>query len=390
MNISATQEKPKNILVKFYTFTAIASTLLELYGITNALHTFTWRFVFVLMFILFATITAFRTGVCISSVTKAFVPVYVIVVVSLFGNMFLGNEGFELRFIRFFIYLWFSTAFASSYFDGDYAYKIYKVIVWTATVVLLIQVFSANFLGRAFVGHLSFLPLRSNIYKYANYMQRYYSIFEEPGYYGMYVGPYVILQFASKKINVFEIGIIFLALLLSTSTSNLAVLAFLLLIFVILIKNDSIRPMKLFFIKAAIIIAAILAVYLFMQTPQYAFVMKRLENGVSMASRTSGYLDFSSFMSGNFFNLLFGNAMEAYPISGYATMVITFGFIGSIAYIGALLYLLMKTNKIGKYLVLFFFFINIGNVEFLGNASTLLIIIPYSIWYIDRENEQIV
>lgn len=383
-------DQRKSVSSKIYTLIAISSTVLELYGISNTFHTFTWRFALVLLFSAFAMVVAIsKRKAIIRREASAFIPFFISILLSFMSNMILGSEGFELRFIRFAIYMFFAVFLSGEYFDGDFALKIYRAIVWVATIVLLLQVAFARLYGRPFPGYLSFLPFRSEIFANTtvgvNYINRMYSIFEEPGYYGIFVGPYICICLLTGKIRAIELVFISISLLLSTSTSNMGVLAFLLVSFVIFVRTDSIRKSRLYILKALVLISGLIAIYYFMKSAQYQFVVRRLENGVSLQNRLVGYQSMDEFWHGNFLNILFGNAMESVVVSGYATMLMTFGVIGTICYFYGYLKWFRLTDRIGKYLLIFFLFINIGNVEFLGNASSMLIVYPFVIWYAKKK-----
>jgi hypothetical protein len=385
--------KENYISSKIYTTIVISSTVLELYGISSAFHTFTWRFALVIIFTIFAVTMALSKGkVFINREVAAFIPFFISIVLSFMLNVILGSEGFELRFIRFAIYMFFAVFLSEEYFDGDYALKVYRLIVWIATIVLLLQVAFAQIYGRPFPGYLPFLPLRSKIFANTtvgvNYINRMYSIFEEPGYYGIFVGPYICICLLTGKIRIVELLFISISLLLSTSTSNIGVLAFLLVSFVIFVKSYNMSRVRLYVFKAMVLIVGLIAIYYFIQSAQYQFVVRRLENGVSLQSRLIGYQSLGEFWNGNIFDILFGNAMETVAVSGYATMLMTFGVIGSICYLYAYVTWFRYTDRIGKYLLLFFLFINIGNVEFLGNASSMLIVYPFVIWYAKKKGSE--
>lgn len=370
-----------SFLVKLYTTIAIGSTLFELYGISKSLHTFTIRLFMVILFIIFSTgILIVKKRIVFSYVMISFLPFVISLMGSFFINLLLGKSGFELRLLRFFTLLIFSVFLSGEYFDGEYGMKLYSCIVWLATIVMLLQVVGANLWGISISGHLP-LPLRSAIYESADYSKRFYSIFEEPGYYGLFVSPYLVIKISTGKTSIIEFLVISVALLLSTSTSNIMLLAFLVCTYLVFMRNDKISSLKLLVMKIAILIATSIAIYVFIHSNQYEFVLMRLQNGSSTAQRMIGYKDIDSlFGGGNYLTFLFGNAMETYPISGYATMLITFGIIGTITYLYGLFRMYTTTNRTGKYLLLLFMFINIGNVEFLGNASSMLIVYPFCIW----------
>ena len=373
-------DKPqRSWLVYLYSFFAISSTLFELYGISYSLSTFTWRFASVCLFSFFAFLNICAKGFQINKENIYFIPFFVSVIISFFTNMAIGSDGYELRLIRFMLLFAFAIFLSPRYFDASIAMNIYKWIVWIATFVLLLQVLLSNVWGIYFSGHLN-LPLRSSIYAEMHSISRFYSIFEEPGYYGIFVSSYLCIKLAEHKIHTFELFAIAIALLLSTSSSNLGLLFFVMTYYIAFIdvRNNHIKTIVA---KAGVLLVAAFSFYLFSNSKQFLFVSNRLEAGHSLNSRTEGYIALDSFFNANPLIVMFGNGMEFYPISGYATLIIVFGVVGAVFYLVGVAHLLRKTNFIGKFILITFLFSNIGNVEFLGNASSMLIVFPFVLWY---------
>lgn len=366
-------------LCNVYTVIAVCSTLFELYGITYTFHTFTWRFALVIGFIVLDLLSAGHVARQ-KSESNYHTPFMLSMCLGFLFNIIVSPTSIAMRWIRFMLLNYFTFYLGKKYFDGILGYRVYRIIVWIATAVLLTQVFYANILGEVFVGHLP-LPLRSPTYESSDFLLRYYSIFEEPGYYGIYVTPYLCMKLYQRKINFAEMFLISLALLLSTSTSNIGVLCFVLATFVFIVKPQSIGVKKLLFIKVLLVLMAVGAAYILMQTSQYDFIMNRLENGSSAESRAEGYLNFDVYFRGNILLWLFGNSLEDYPISGFATLIICFGLVGSLFYMMAFFKIFRRTNKVGQFILLGFLFINIANVEFLGNASSMLFVYPFAYWF---------
>jgi hypothetical protein len=65
--------------------------------------------------------------------------------------------------------------------------------------------------------------------------------------------------------------------------------------------------------------------------------------------------------------------MDFYSISGYAAMILSFGIIGTFFLMCSIIFYFVKSSKTCRYLILLFLLINIGNVEFFGNASTIIV-----------------
>jgi len=51
----------------------------------------------------------------------------------------------------------------------------------------------------------------------------------------------------------------------------------------------------------------------------------------------------------------------------------SFGIVGTVLLLAAICQSFRQTNNVGKALVVLFLFLNIGNVEFFGNASTIIV-----------------
>ncbi len=374
-----------SIIIKIYTIIAILSPLLEMYGITESLHTFTWRLFFVILFIVIHLFLLFTRWHKYNKTSNIFLPFVILICFAFFCNSVMYPGEYSLRFIRFLLLVYFSIYLGQYYFDGKFGFKLYKYIVWIATAVLLTQVVM-SLMGQSFNGQIPGLPLRSHYHLEADFSLRYFSIFEEPGYYGMFVIPYLCIRFSQNIINYIEFLFIAIALLLSTSTSNIAVLGFIIMVFILFIKPTNMSVRKRIIIKGSIIIISLLAVFIFLQSDQAQFVMNRLEAGDSAESRLEGYNDYDGRRTvDSVFQFFFGNSLENYPISGYATLFICFGLIGGVVYLFSILLLFIKTSLTGKLILLSFLFVNLGNVEFLGNASSMLIVFPYTYWFIKNK-----
>lgn len=374
-----------SIIIKIYTFIAILSPLLEMYGITESLHTFTWRLFFVILFIVIHLFLSLTKQHNYNNSSRIFLPFICLICFAFFFNVLMYPGEYALRFIRFLFLTYFSIFLGQYYFDGDYGFRLYKYVVWIATIVIFIQV-AMSYMGQSFNGQIPGIPLRSHFHLDTDFSVRYYSIFEEPGYFGMYVIPYLCIRFSQNIMNLLEFFIIAIALLLSTSTSNIGVLGFSVVVFIMLVKPANMNTSKRILMKCSMIIICFIAIYIFLQSDQAEFVMRRLEAGDSADSRLEGYNDYNGRRAvDSAFQLFFGNSLENYPISGYATLFICFGLIGGVVYLFSILLLFIKTSLTGKLIILSFLFVNIGNVEFLGNASSMLIVFPYSYWFIKHK-----
>ena len=365
-------------LKKIYTFVAILAPVLSVYGISRSANTFTFRDLLILVVLYLCILNLIRQRKLITSnVSKATIVFLFFVTLSFCINAMLGATGFELRTIRYMILIIYIFCFAEKYFDYEYGEKIYKYVVIIASIFVFAQVISSNVFSYPLKGYLSFLPIRSYNLMHSDMLRRFYSIFEEPGYYGMFASGYLVISLFSKKKEILTLLMIALASLLTTSTTSIVTLLFVAGIFLILkdrptaYEHNNRWHWRLKFI---IIVVIFISVVIFLNSDQYETVMYRLNYETSTVDRFSGYSEFISIYSNsNVLIKMFGNCLQSYPISGYVAILLAFGVIGSLALLSIIVVSFVKTHYVGKILVLLFLFINIGNVEFMGNASTILV-----------------
>lgn len=362
---------------RLYTTVVILSPVLSVYGVSKSHNTFTIREVFIII----TLILCFFCLLCKGRyrVTKIQLVSFLFVLelgLSFLINTIAGYSGFEFRIIRYAMLFVFTFFMAHVFFDYDYGVKIYRFVTVFASIYVIAQVVSANFFSYALKGYLSFLPIRSQNLIEANFLRRYYSIFEEPGYYGMFASGYLIISLFSKRKEVSIILLVAVASLLTTSTTAIVTLVFTFGVF-LFSKTKKVDFRKYKWekkLKLIVVILGVLAAFIFVNSPQYSTVIYRLTKETSTADRFVGYNTFfEDFSSISCMQKLFGNAMQEYSISGYAAIVLAFGIIGTTIILLIMVICFFNTHKIGKLLLLLFMFINIGNVEFLGNASTMLV-----------------
>jgi hypothetical protein len=293
----------------------------------------------------------------------------------------LGESGFALRTIRYFVILIYVFCFGSKYFNYEYGLKVYRVVVLFSSFFLLAQVLSANIFGYMLRGYITWLPLRSEELPFVNGLRRFYSIFEEPGYFGMYASGYLCLTLMSGRYKWKEVLLITIAMFLSTSTTSIVCVILVILFYLLDFKKDSLSItrkknsfIKYIFSNLGLIILLIIIIFIFTYTSQYETVRYRLYYENSTENRFSGYINFhDQFSQLSLFQKMFGNCMDFYSISGYAAMILSFGIIGTFFLMCSIIFYFVKSSKTCRYLILLFLLINIGNVEFFGNASTIIV-----------------
>lgn len=363
---------------------SIYSILLGMYGVSRTNNTFTLRETFMILTIFLCILDSRRSGgyVFYFKINVRIGLFILFVMISMYGNTLEGNEGFYFRVIRYFVILIFIFSFAKDYFDPVFGLKLYKYLVIFASLYLLAQVVSANSFNYMLKGYINWLPLRSNELAYVNGLKRFYSIFEEPGYYGMFASGYLCIALFSGSLSWKIAFLIALASFFSTSTTAIVSFVFVVLIYILYhSKHTKNRINKVTMIlrkhkrsKMILIILGIVAFVVFFNTEQFQTFLYRLLYTESVNIRFAGYETFSnSFSALSIPQLLYGNCMSYYSISGYAALLSSFGIIGTFLLLAAIFHLFRLTSHIGKALVVLFLFLNIGNVEFLGNASTIII-----------------
>ena len=201
--IRSVKVQNRSITSSIYTFVSIFSIVLGMYGVSQTYNTFTLREVLMIFTIFLCILDMRRSGSIVSlSGSSAKVGMFILlIVVSMIGNTMEGNGGFFLRVIRYFVVLIFVFFFAKDYFDPVLGLKLYKYLVVFASLFLLGQVICANSLHYMLKGYISWLPLRSDELAYVNGLKRFYSIFEEPGYYGMFASGYMCIALFSGSLD---------------------------------------------------------------------------------------------------------------------------------------------------------------------------------------------
>ena len=362
---------------KFFTISIILSPILNMYGMSEKINTFTYREIVMIIMSILGLIIVYGGNLKLIFDNKyLFIIIYVlIIIISVSVNIFYGNVTSILRVVRYLLILFYVFYFSKHFFDYKLAFKVYRFMVIIATLFIFAQVISANLFSYDLKGFISFLPLRSQDLSISNGLLRYYSIFEEPGYYGMIVSGFLIIALFKHRISIGLIVLIGLASFLSTATTAIVLfivsIIFYLIFQLVNINKNQVRKILLLLILLAGLIGTF---YIFTLLPQYQYVMIRINNGVSVFRRFEGYYTiFDDIRNFNFLQVLFGNGMSSYSISGYASVFIAFGMFGLMTILMMFFHFFTQVSITSKILILVFLIINIGNVEFFGNASTLLI-----------------
>lgn len=368
-----------------YTIVSILSPVLGMYGISQAYHTFTLREVSMILVILLCILGSIRTGRVVFRLgSNAIMGLFILFVVgvSMFGNALEGNGGFYLRVIRYLLVLVFVFSFARDYFDPVFGLKLYKYLVVFASLFLLAQVICADSFNYVLRGYISWLPLRSSELAYADGLRRFYSIFEEPGYYGAIANGYLCIALFSGSFSWSTVFLIVLASFFSTSTAAIVLCVFVVLIYILYHSKHAkstfdkadLKLKKYKGAKTLLVILGIAVFAVFYNTRQFQEVLYHVQYSGSTSGRVMGYATLaSSFSALSIPQLLYGNCMSSYPVSGYPALLMSFGVIGAVLFLAAIGASFRQTNDVGKALVVLFLFLNIGGVEFFGNASWIII-----------------
>lgn len=377
--------RKRSITSSIYTIVSISSVVLSMYGVSQTYHTFTLREVLMILVIFLCILESARSGRIVFRLgNNATIGMFIlfVVIVSMLGNTLEGNEGFYLRVIRYLVVLIFVFSLAKDYFDPVFGLKLYKYCVVFASLFLLAQVVCANSFNYMLKGYISWLPLRFSGLAYVNGLKRFYSIFEEPGYYGMFASGYLCIALFSDSFSWSTVFLIALASFFSTSTTAIVSFVFVVLIYILYhnkhakstLDKVDLKLKKYKGAKTLLVILGIGAFAVFYNTRQFQDVLYRLQYTGSTSDRFMGYQTLaSSFSALSIPQLLYGNCMSFYSISGYAALLMSFGIVGTVLLLAAICQSFRQTNNVGKALVVLFLFLNIGNVEFFGNASTIIV-----------------
>ncbi|MDJ8956148.1 hypothetical protein PTN56_10235 [Clostridium perfringens] len=324
----------------------------------------------------------------------------IITLISLFTQYNYNVVDIVTRSIRYSFYIFASFIVSRFLIDFKYFIKVYRFFVILATLYIFFQIIIFYSTGRYISGIVPFLRVTNSFYSYNESVKMFTfffrpgSLFMEPGYYAIFVLPYLAycLFFYDKTSykNIILALYIFSGLFLSTSGQGIIIGSLLFVIFILKnllnLRNKTIN-IKIFLIG---IILICISIYLIDSNEMLQKSISRLFIGDQASSNSrifNGFIMYSKldFLHkiigvgyGNVGNFLVSNGLSDLSIemsdymNSIATISISLGLIGIIIFFILIINLFRKANYFGKICVLILLLLS-----FIGDNATSITLVLY-------------
>ncbi len=240
--------------------------------------------------------------------------------------------------MRILFYYFIIVCFYKKYFNTESGLKFYRITALFASLFLILQFIVLKLTGKYIPGYIQGLDVIEKLQKHAatiNSAGRVRSVFAEPSHYAIYCGLYLGIELIciSKKID-FSIIIVTVAMLLSTSSTAIILVA--IIYFIYFIKNFRYLLSK-YSINFIIIVLSIVILSLwYIRTDSYKmFVNRTFIEGNATEGRFGNYDLIFKDETTTSSERIFGNGVlkiEEY-IPAFPRIYLYFGYIGMIYFI---------------------------------------------------------
>lgn len=302
------------------------------------------------------------------------------------------SEGL-LAVLRYLLYLFMPIIGARYFFDYQYAYKIYKKLAIVFALYCIAQfvsykcfsvVLPSNLFGLPTVDYVSQITSEYNVSMYlsGNVMYRPRSLFLEPSYFAIYQIPilYLILNNTSEK-NSHKYGIgllITLSMFLAGTTTGIILLVLCWWKPIVTeLKKASLKFVAFQMILIPGIIYAINSDY--MHSVLRRIISSDGSLGSSLVGRIINYpAVFQSDLT--WYQILFGRGMwtDIGYLPSWGSIIVSFGLIGLMVFLGVLLRTYCKAQKRGRSMILLVVIMYIGTNTLFNISSVLMFFLIYS------------
>ncbi len=382
-------------LIKFITWTVLLFTPLSTY--ITYIKEITFGDVLLIISILLIMINILKYNLNLSSIVASPLLLYIMFIIfhSLIFWMVSPHELSEgiLGVLRYLLYLFATMIGARYFFNYQYGYKIYKKLAVLFALYCIVQFFSYNFFSVVLPSNLFGLPTvdyinaitseyNMNMYLSGTVLYRPRSIFLEPSYYAAYQIPilYLILNNENEKFLV-RYGV---SLLITISIFLAGTTTGILLQFLCWWKPVTTELRKLSYRFIIFLIIVIPCVLHFIDSDYWQRVLNRIISsdktlGASVTGRTQNYqILFDGSLSWN--QLLFGQGKWADVgyLPSYGTLILSFGLIGLMLFLAAMLWTYLKTQKRGRAMIVLLLIMCTGTNTLFNISSVLMLFLIYS------------
>lgn len=357
---------------------------------------------FIPLFLVF-TIKSVSSSPSLLPIRQLNLYVATVLVLSTFNMVYVDQTAVTevlLRTMRYLLYLTYLFYFSKTFFDIEFAKKLFRWLVLFATIYLFYQYLSLFIFGRYPRGYVEFLPLmRPGLRAHfigaaAESWFRPRSIFGEPSQYGIVAGTYLIWSLSEEKRVSWDKLFIVAGLAISASGTAYLILLFALFVWIHnLVSKYSRFGLSTYLTTFIIFILLGGIVYSVLSLLAGNIINEFIFRGLR---RLGGFADISIFFKYPIINTIFGLGMridvfESWP-SSVVRVIYYFGLFGLASYILLLILLWKQTHyQWQKMMVIVLFLFSVGN-EVSVSSPLLFSILPLIVYngYKNNYKEQYV
>ncbi|MBP7434941.1 MAG: hypothetical protein KA799_02165 [Bacteroidales bacterium] len=295
--------------------------------------------------------------------------------------------------LRYLLYLFMPIIGARYFFNYQYAYKIYKKLAIVFALYCIAQfvsfkcfsvVLPSNLFGLPTVDYVSQITSEYNVSMYlsGNVMYRPRSLFLEPSYFAKYQIPilYLILNNTNEKFShKYGVGLLItLSIFLAGTTTGIILLVF-------CWWKPIITELKKLSLKFAAFLMIMIpgSIYAFNSDYMQSVLRRIISSDGSLGSSVVGRINnypavFQSSLTWHQF--LFGNGMwtDVGYLPSWGSIIVSFGLIGLMVFLGMLLRTYCKIQKRGRAMILLLLIMCIGTNTLFNISSVLMFFLIYS------------
>ena len=275
-----------------------------------------------------------------------------------------------------------------SFYDVEYGYRVYQLAAYACTIFLFVQIIASSVFSIYIPGQFGSLALTDIEAGYEDYLLylpynlfRPDSFFEEPAHYATFVSGYVMICSLREvnKWNIFSMILCSLGVLLSGSTTGLAmvVLIWIMWFFRLISQKKNTKYI------CPILILVLIAMSVAVRTNTFQIMIDRTFNSESALNSRFSWIDSFTAIIDNPIQWFFGLGCSRGVIElagwlpGWPLIIIQYGIMGVIFFVSAYFLLWIKANKMGKLILIYFIILGCGTEAIVD--VYVLVVLPFVI-----------
>jgi|GEM_PF-4947569 len=315
------------------------------------------------------------------------VPIMICVTINI---LFTWNRSFSISnqaeyWIRYVLYYFVLVYGIKEYYSTEYGYNIYKIMAVLSTVFLIIQSIASSLLGLYIPGQFGPFVLTDTISQYENYelyssynLFRPDSFFSEPSHYATFVSGFVLLcslQDINKK-NILLMLFCSLGILISGSTTGLAITVFIWFVWIIRILKQKNKIKYLI----PILLLSIIGLSIVVRTNSFQIMLMRtFKTQNALNSRFDWLETFDVLNTPMQWMFGIGNSSEVIKLTGWipgwTIVLVSYGILGLLSFLISYLLMFIYSDENGKIILLYIMIMGFGT-ELVADMY-VLVLLPF-------------